>query len=106
RFHGSEQADEAARFFAARFQERSDNDPVLVRVESDAADLWICQLLKQIGFASSTSEARRLVSQGAGRVGGEPVGLAFRFEKGRPRLLGVGRRRLAAIEVVPPKSTA
>jgi len=106
RFHGSEQADEAARFFAARFQERSDNDPVPVRVESDAADLWICQLLKQIGFASSTSEARRLVSQGAVRVDGEPVGLDFRFEKGRHRLLGVGRRRLAAIEVVPPKSTA
>jgi tyrosyl-tRNA synthetase len=75
-------------------------------VESDAADLWICQLLKQIGFASSTSEARRLVSQGAVRVDGEPVGLDFRFEKGRHRLLGVGRRRLAAIEVVPPKSTA
>jgi tyrosyl-tRNA synthetase len=104
RFHGPEQADEAARFFAARFQERSANDPIPVRVESEAPDLWICQLLKQVGFASSTSEARRLVSQGAVRVDGEPVGLDFRFEPGRHRLLGVGRRRLAAIEVVRPKS--
>lgn len=102
RFHGPDQADEAARFFVARFQERSANDPVPVRVVSDAPDLWICQLLKQIGFASSTSEARRLVSQGAVRVDGQSVGLDFRFDPGRHRLLGVGRRRLAAIEVVPP----
>lgn len=104
RFHGPEQADEAARFFAARFQDRAANDPVPIRVVSDAPDLWICQLLKQIGFAPSTSEARRLVSQGAVRVDGKPVGLDFRFQAGRHRLLGVGRRRLAAVEVVPPEA--
>jgi tyrosyl-tRNA synthetase len=77
---------------------------VPIRVVSDAPDLWICQLLKQIGFAPSTSEARRLVSQGAVRVDGKPVGLDFWFQAGRHRLLGVGRRRLAAIEVVPPET--
>ncbi len=104
RFHGAAQADEASRFFAARFQDRSANDPVPMRVVSDTPDLWICQLLKQIGFAASMSEARRLVSQGAVRVDGHPVGLDFRFEAGRHRLIGVGRRRLAAVEVIPPES--
>ncbi len=106
RFHGSARADEAARFFAARFQDRAANDPVPIRVVSDAPELGICQLLKQIGFASSTSEARRLVSQGAVRVDGEPVGLDFRFQAGRDRLVGVGRRRLAAIELVRPATPA
>jgi tyrosyl-tRNA synthetase len=105
RFHGPEAADEAAGFFVARFQERSDNDPVQIRLENPEPELWICQLLKQVGFASSTSEARRLVSQGAVRVDGEPVGLDFRFAPGRHRLLAVGRRRLAAIEVAAPKTS-
>ncbi len=103
RFHGPEAADAAADFFAARFQQRIANDPEMIRVVSDAPDIWICQLLKQVGFASSTSDARRLVSQGAVRVDGTRVGLDFRFQAGRNRLLAVGRRRLAAIEIVPAR---
>jgi hypothetical protein len=33
-------------------------------------DLWICELMKQLQFTPSTSEARRLVSQGAVRIAG------------------------------------
>jgi tyrosyl-tRNA synthetase len=105
RFHGPEQADTAARFFAERFQQGAANDPVAIRVVSETGEVWICQLLKQVGFASSTSEARRLVSQGAVRVDGEPVGVDFRFIGGRNRLVAVGRRRLATIELVPPDET-
>ena len=104
RFHGSERADEAARFFAERFQQRSANAPTPVTLVSETPDVWICQLLKQVGFASSTSEARRLVSQGAVRVDGEPVGIEFRFQRDRNRLLAVGRRRLAEVRLVEPTS--
>jgi tyrosyl-tRNA synthetase len=104
RFHGRERADEAARFFAERFQQRSANAPTPVTLVSDTPDVWICQLLKQVGFASSTSEARRLVSQGAVRVDGEPVGIEFRFQRDRNRLLAVGRRRLAEVRLVEPTS--
>jgi tyrosyl-tRNA synthetase len=104
RFHGHERADEAARFFAERFQQRSANAPTPVTLVSDTPDVWICQLLKQVGFASSTSEARRLVSQGAVRVDGEPVGIDFRFQRDRNRLLAVGRRRLAEVRLVEPPS--
>jgi tyrosyl-tRNA synthetase len=104
RFHGRERADEAARFFVERFQQRSDNAPTPVTLVSDTPDVWICQLLKQVGFASSTSEARRLVSQGAVRVDGEPVGIDFRFQRDRNRLLAVGRRRLAEVRLVEPTS--
>jgi tyrosyl-tRNA synthetase len=104
RFQGRDRADEAARFFAERFQQRSANAPTPVTLVSDTPDVWICQLLKQVGFASSTSEARRLVSQGAVRVDGEPVGIDFRFQRDRNRLLAVGRRRLAEVRLVEPTS--
>jgi tyrosyl-tRNA synthetase len=102
RFHDAARADEAARFFADRFQHRSSNAPTPVTVVSAAPDLWICQLLKDLGFAGSTSEARRLVSQGAVKVDGEAVGVDFRFQRGRHRLVSVGRRRLAAVQLVDP----
>jgi tyrosyl-tRNA synthetase len=102
RFHGESEAAAAASFFAERFQRRESNDPISVTVVSATPDMWICQLLKDMGFAASTSEARRLVSQGAVKVEGEPVGVDFRFHRDRHRLVSVGRRRLAAVQLVEP----
>ena len=97
RFHGEEAAAAALRFFEQRFQQRAAHEPLPVRLSTDADEVWICQLLKEIGFAPSTSEARRLVGQGAVRVDGRPVDVNFRFRKGRDRLVEVGRRRLADV---------
>ncbi|HLK12050.1 MAG TPA: tyrosine--tRNA ligase [Candidatus Binatia bacterium] len=97
RFHGPEAADRAAAFFAERFQKRAPHAPTRRTLRTDAEDVWICQLLKDVGFAASTSEARRLTAQGAVRVDGEAVGVEFRFRRGVHRLLAVGRRRLAEI---------
>jgi len=97
RFHGPEAAVRAARFFEERFQKRTPHEPTRVQVRTSADDLWICQLLKEIGFAASTSEARRLVAQGAVRVDGQPVDVSFRFRRGVNSLLEVGRRRVATV---------
>jgi len=97
RFHGADAAVRAAHFFEERFQKRTAHEPTPVRVRTSASDLWICQLLKEVGFASSTSEARRLVAQGAVRVDGEAVDLTFRFRRGINNLLEVGRRRVATV---------
>jgi tyrosyl-tRNA synthetase len=97
RFHGVDACARAARFFEERFQKRTAHAPTPVRVRTSADDLWICQLLKEIGFAASTSEARRLVAQGAVRVDGEAVDVNFRFRNGVHRLLEVGRRRMATV---------
>ena len=62
-------------------------------------DLWICELMKQLSFAASTSEARRLVSQGAVRVDGTTItDVNFRFVPGEHGILEVGRRRIARIQ--------
>jgi tyrosyl-tRNA synthetase len=73
-----------------------------VRLATEATEVWICQLMKDVGFAPSTSEARRLVAQGAVKVDGRSVGIDYRFRRGRDRLLEVGRRRLAEITFEGP----
>jgi tyrosyl-tRNA synthetase len=97
RFHGDASAAAAARFFEERFQKRTAHRPKPVRVSTSGEEIWICQLIKEIGFAPSTSEARRLVVQGAVKVDGRPVDVNFKFRRGRDRLLEVGRRRLAEV---------
>lgn len=97
RFHGAEAAAKAARFFEERFQKRTAHEPTPVRVRTSATEVWICQLIKDVGFAASTSEARRLVAQGAVRVDGQVVDLEFRFRRGINNLLEVGRRRVATV---------
>ncbi len=103
RFHGEQAATQAAQFFEERFQKRTVHRPTPVRVSTGADEVWICQLIKDIRFASSTSEARRLVGQGAVRVDGRPVDVNFRFRRGRDRLLEVGRRRMAEITFGDPE---
>lgn len=99
RFHGETAAAQAERFFVERFQRRQAYDPTPVRLDGVQGEIWICELLRRIGFAASTSEARRLVMQGAVRVDGRTVDLEFRFRPGVDRLVAVGRRRLAVVEV-------
>jgi tyrosyl-tRNA synthetase len=101
RFHGEEAGRRAREFFERRFQQRAAHEPVPVRVRTPEADIWICQLIKEVGFAPSTSEARRLVAQGAVRVDGRTVNVDYRFRRGQDRLLEVGRRRLADVTLSP-----
>ena len=87
----------AQRYFESKHQRREvpDNAPVF-RIERD---MWICELMKQIRFAPSTNEARRLIGQGAVRVDGEVVSdVNFRIVPGRHKVLEVGKRRVARIE--------
>ena len=84
-------------YFESKFQRHE--VPEDVPVFRLGQDLWICELMKQLRFASSTSEARRLLGQGAVRVDGETVtDVNFRFVPGEHSILEVGKRRVAKIE--------
>ena len=90
-------ADAARRYFETKFQRRQvpDNAPVFKLAD----ELWVCELMKQLRFAASTTEARRLLSQGAVRVDGETVtDVNFHFVPGEHKILEVGKRRVARIE--------
>ncbi|MGH7863440.1 MAG: tyrosine--tRNA ligase [Candidatus Binataceae bacterium] len=96
-YHGAGAAEVARTYFESKHQRHEVPDGVAVyRIDGD---LWICELIKQLKFARSTSEARRLVGQGAVRVDGHPVtDLDFRFVPGEHHIVEVGRRRVARIE--------
>jgi tyrosyl-tRNA synthetase len=96
-YHGDDAARGARERFEHRFQKREiPADAPVFRIERD---LWICELMKQLRFATSTSEARRLVSQGAVRVDGQTItDINFRFVPGENTILEVGRRRVARIQ--------
>jgi tyrosyl-tRNA synthetase len=99
RFHGTAAAARAREHFEARFQRRTDFAPVPVVLETDEPQVWICRLLKETGLAESSSAARRLVSEGAVRVDGRVVGLDFHFRRDVDRVVAVGRRKVAAVEL-------
>jgi tyrosyl-tRNA synthetase len=90
-------AEAALRYFESKFQRREVPDDVPVFKLGQT--LWVCELMKQVHFASSTSEARRLLGQGAVRVDGHTVtDVNFRFVPGQHKILEVGKRRVARIE--------
>jgi tyrosyl-tRNA synthetase len=96
-YHGAGAARAAREYFESKFQRRE--VPADAPVYKIAGELWICALMKQLGFAASTSEARRLIGQGAVRVDGRVLGnVNFRFVPGQHRVLEVGKRRVARIE--------
>ena len=95
--HDAAAADRAREYFETRFQRRQVPDDVPVFKLGEA--MWICELMKQLRFAPSTSEARRLLGQGAVRVDGATLtDVNFRFVPGEHHLLEVGKRRIARIE--------
>ena len=103
RFHDVTAAEEAEREFRRMFQDRglpNDIDAPHVHLSGvDREPMWIVELLVQAGLASSNSEARRLIQQGAVRVNGERVSDAnLRLLASESHLLQVGRRRFARIQ--------
>jgi tyrosyl-tRNA synthetase len=96
-YHGQPAASRAEEYFESKHQRRE--VPANAQVYRIAEDLWICELMKQLQFTPSTSEARRLVSQGAVRVDGRTItDVNFRFVPGEHKVLEVGKRRVARIE--------
>jgi tyrosyl-tRNA synthetase len=96
-YHGAEAAHHAQAYFESKFQRHE--VPADVPVFKLAQELWVCELMKQLRFAASTSEARRLLSQGAVRVDGQTVTDAnFRFVPGEHKILEVGKRRVARLQ--------
>ena len=96
-YQGASAATRAEEYFESKHQRRE--IPANAQVYRIAEDLWICELMKQLQFTPSTSEARRLVSQGAVRVDGHTVtDVNFRFVPGEHKVLEVGKRRVARIE--------
>ena len=99
RFHGARAAEEALADFEARFQRNAIPDDLPeVTVVAGAEGLALFQVLKQAGLTGSTSEAMRMIEQGAVRLNGERADdKGLRLCAGETLVLQVGKRKFAAV---------
>lgn len=101
RFHGRSAAAAARDAFLNRFQRGQvpDHVPELL-LEAGLEGLALPRLLKDASLVASTSEAIRLVSQGAVRVDGERLSDPKQlFPRGAAHLFQVGKRRFARVRL-------
>jgi len=102
RFHDTAAADKANENFVARFRHGAMPDDMPEK-ELSAGDggLPIANLLKDAELVSSTSEALRMLKQGAVKIDGEKVSdRSLVIEAGGPHVYQVGKRRFARVTVV------
>ncbi|MCM8854254.1 MAG: tyrosine--tRNA ligase [Candidatus Thiodiazotropha sp.] len=101
RFHSSEMAEKAHQAFVARFQKGQipDEMPELALTASGCG-YPIANLLKDGGLVKSTSEAMRMIKQGAVRVDSEKISdHSLIVDAGTTCVYQVGKRRFARISI-------
>lgn len=101
RFHSDDAAEQAHQDFIKRFQKNAlpDEIPELT-IESGEA-MAIGNLLKEAGLVASTSEAMRMIKQGAVKLNGEDkvTDGKLRIEVGSEQIYQVGKRKFAKIKL-------
>ncbi len=107
RFHDQEAADKARQDFIARHRHGATPEDMDERQLSSAEPaLAIAPLLRDVGLTSSSSEALRMVSQGAVRIDGERVDDPKKTVDvdGIPKVFQVGKRKFARVTLTPAKN--
>ncbi len=101
RFHGSRDAKEALADFERRFKQGQAPEDIPERqLPAREGGLPIANLLKGAGLTSSTSEALRMIKQGAVRIDGERIeDQRLSIPAGTTRVYQVGKRRFARVTV-------
>ena len=101
RFHDSAAAESAKQEFIARFQQGAMPDEIAeVTLESEGGSLGIAHLLKAAGLVSSTSDAFRMIKQGAVRIDAERVAdRALEIKAGTTAVFQVGKRKFARVSL-------
>ncbi len=99
RFHSRSDADRAHQAFVSRFRKGQMPDempePVL---QTGGEGMPIANLLKEAGLVKSTSEAMRMIKQGAVRIDGERISdNSIKVEAGSVQVYQVGKRRFARV---------
>jgi tyrosyl-tRNA synthetase len=103
RFHDEAAAEAAHADFTQRFSKNALPDDIPeVTVTIEAAAIAIPQLLKEAGLVESTSEAMRMIKQGAVKLNGDTKveDSKLEFAKGSSTIFQVGKRKFAKVTLV------
>lgn len=100
RFHSAAAAKAALENFEARFQRGAiPEDLDDIQLEAGAEGLPIANLLKNAGLVASTSEALRLIKQGAVKIDGEKLEDSKRVIAASTHVYQVGKRKVARVTI-------
>nr|WP_194710098.1 tyrosine--tRNA ligase [Pseudoalteromonas sp. S16_S37] len=102
RFHSADDAEAAHQDFINRFQKNALPDDIPeVTITIDEPTTFITNLLKDAGLVGSTSEAIRMIKQGAVKLNGEDkiTDSKMAVEKGSTAIYQVGKRKFAKVTV-------
>jgi tyrosyl-tRNA synthetase len=104
RFHSREEAEQAHQAFVARFQKgQLPEEMPELDLAAPEGGYPIANLLKDAGLVKSTSEALRMIKQGAVRVDSERIeGQDITLAGGATYVLQVGKRRFARVSLRNP----
>lgn len=102
RFHGDAAGKQALAAFIERFQKGVlPTDIPECRVDARDGKVAIANLLKEAGLTASTSEALRMIKQGAVKIDGERLENSdLKLSLGSSHVYQVGKRRFAKVIVV------
>lgn len=100
RFHDQTQAEQAHKEFIERFQKGIIPEDLEEQTLTLKEPLSLVQLLKQMNLTPSTSEAIRLVKQGAVKINGDKVeDGTLVLPTGQTYIIQVGKRRIAKLHL-------
>lgn len=107
RFHTKEDAQKAHENFIAQFQKGAVPDDIAeINLSVGAAGISIAHLIKSAGLTDSTSDAIRMVQQGAVKIDGEKISEKnLVLGAGKTFILQVGKRRFAKVILVSSLSS-
>lgn len=99
RFHNEDAAEQAEQSFERQFKEKQiPTDIEEFDIGDKPDDYPLANLIKDVGLTSSTSEAIRMIKQGAVKIDGEKVDSnLYIYKRGEAFILQVGKRRFAKI---------
>jgi len=102
RFHDAQAAEAAQAAFIARFQKGSLPDEMPeITLSGAGGELGVAAVMKQAGLVASTSEAFRMIQQGAVRLDGERIqDRNLALPTGLTCVVQVGKRRFARVTIV------
>jgi tyrosyl-tRNA synthetase len=99
RFHGADSGKKAKDAFISRFQKGKLPEEIeTINLSLKVQEYPLTSLLKDSGLVQSTSEAMRLIKQGAVKVEGKKIeDTRFLITSGNTNLIQVGKRKIAKI---------